>query len=125
VSPHTDPEVVRAAVDLGLTVIPGALTPSEIVLAMNLGASAAKLFPVGAVGGVAYVQSVREPLPDVPLVVSGGIDPEEVPLYAAAGASGICLGGPLWRRSDVDAGDVAAVQAYAQTVLDIAEGSTG
>ncbi|MFD1117435.1 bifunctional 4-hydroxy-2-oxoglutarate aldolase/2-dehydro-3-deoxy-phosphogluconate aldolase [Sphaerisporangium aureirubrum] len=121
VSPHTDAAVVREAVDLGLVAVPGALTPSEMVAAIGLGAHAAKVFPVGAVGGVEYVRSVREPLPDVPLVVSGGITPEQVPAYLAAGAVAVCLGKVLWREEDVAAGDVEAVRRYASAVLDVAD----
>ncbi len=121
ISPHTDPDVMRAAVDLGLAVVPGALTPSEMVMAMSLGASGVKIFPIGAVGGLAYVKAVREPLPDVPLVVSGGIDPAEVLRYVAAGALAVCLGASMWRHDDVVAGDVVAVQAYAELVLEITE----
>ncbi|GAA1265188.1 bifunctional 4-hydroxy-2-oxoglutarate aldolase/2-dehydro-3-deoxy-phosphogluconate aldolase [Sphaerisporangium rubeum] len=120
VSPHTDAEVVRAGVEAGLVVVPGALTPSEVVAAVGMGAHAAKVFPIGAVGGVGYVRSVLEPLPDVPLVVSGGIAPEEVPEYLAAGAVAACLGKALWREEDVVAGDVEAVRRYADAVLDVA-----
>lgn len=121
VSPHTEPRVIRAAVELGLAVVPGALTPSEITRAMSVGASAVKIFPVGAVGGVAYVRAVREPLPDIPLIVSGGIHPADVRRYLAAGALAVCLGASLWRRDDVLAGDVAAVHAYAEHVPEISD----
>jgi 2-dehydro-3-deoxyphosphogluconate aldolase / (4S)-4-hydroxy-2-oxoglutarate aldolase len=121
VSPHTDPAVVRAAVDLGLAVVPGTLTPSEVVAALAMGATGAKIFPVGAVGGIAYVRALLEPLPDLPLVVSGGIEPVDVPGYREAGAVGVCLGRTLWRLQDVAAGDVEAVCAYASSVLDVAD----
>lgn len=121
VSPHTEPDVIRAAVELGLAVVPGALTPSEITRAMSVSASAVKIFPVGAVGGVAYVRAVREPLPDIPLIVSGGIHPADVRRYLAADALAVCLGASLWRRDDVLAGDVAAVHAYAEHVPEISD----
>jgi 2-dehydro-3-deoxyphosphogluconate aldolase/(4S)-4-hydroxy-2-oxoglutarate aldolase len=118
VSPHTDPDIIAAARDLGAAVVPGALTPTEVVYALSLGASAVKIFPVNAVGGLAYVQAILEPLPDAQLVVSGGIDPPDVPEYLTGGAWAACLGSSLWQRASVEAGDVEAVHAFAVRVLD-------
>jgi 2-dehydro-3-deoxyphosphogluconate aldolase/(4S)-4-hydroxy-2-oxoglutarate aldolase len=117
VSPHLDPLVVNAALAAGLAVVPGTLTPSEIVAAFALGASAAKVFPMQAVGGLSYLKAVSEPLPDIPLVASGGITPSEVPAYFEAGAYGVCLGDVLWRWSDAAQGDVDAIRAVATEVL--------
>lgn len=117
VSPHLDPRLVESAVALGVPVIPGALTPSEILRAIALGAAAIKLFPVSAMGGVEYVRALLEPLPDVRFVVSGEVAVSEVDTYLSAGAWAACLGGSLWRREDVDRGDTGAVRAFAQRVL--------
>jgi 2-dehydro-3-deoxyphosphogluconate aldolase/(4S)-4-hydroxy-2-oxoglutarate aldolase len=117
VSPHLDPRLVESAVALGIPVIPGALTPSEILRAMALGAAAIKLFPVSAMGGVEYVRALLEPLPDARFVVSGEVDVSEVDAYLSAGAWAACLGGSLWRCEDVDRGDTDAVHAFAQRVL--------
>jgi 2-dehydro-3-deoxyphosphogluconate aldolase/(4S)-4-hydroxy-2-oxoglutarate aldolase len=117
VSPHLDPRLVESAVALGIPVIPGALTPSEILRAIALGAAAIKLFPVSAMGGVEYVRALLEPLPDARFVVSGEVAVSEVDAYLSAGAWAACLGGSLWRREDVDRGDTRAVRAFAQRVL--------
>jgi hypothetical protein len=66
-----DPDLMLAGVARGVPVVPGALTPSEILRAMALGASAVKLFPVSSVGGPEYVRAVLEPIPDARFVVSG------------------------------------------------------
>jgi 2-dehydro-3-deoxyphosphogluconate aldolase/(4S)-4-hydroxy-2-oxoglutarate aldolase len=118
VSPHTDPEIVAAALRCGVAVVPGALTPSEIAHALALEATAVKIFPVNAVGGLAYVQAVLEPLPEVRLVVSGGIAPKDVPAYLAGGAWAACLGSSLWQPASVESGDVDAVWEFATKVLD-------
>jgi 2-dehydro-3-deoxyphosphogluconate aldolase/(4S)-4-hydroxy-2-oxoglutarate aldolase len=118
VSPHLDPELVAAAVHGGVAVVPGTLTPTEIMTAIRLGASAAKIFPIHSVGGLHYVEAIHEPLPDVPLVVSGGIAPADVPAYLEAGAWAACLGSSLWQREDVERGDVEAVRAFASARLD-------
>jgi len=118
VSPHLDPELVAAALHGGVAVVPGTLTPTEIMTAIRLGATAAKIFPIHSVGGLRYVEAIHEPLPDVRLVVSGGIAPGDVPAYLAAGAWAACLGSSLWQREDVERGDVEAVRAFASRRLD-------
>jgi 2-dehydro-3-deoxyphosphogluconate aldolase / (4S)-4-hydroxy-2-oxoglutarate aldolase len=118
VSPHLDPDLVKAAIDRGVPVIPGALTPTEIMRAMALGASAVKVFPVLAVGGLSFVQAVLEPIPDARLVVSGEVTLGEVDDYLAAGAWAACIGPSLWRAEDVERGDVDAVAAFAEQALE-------
>lgn len=117
VSPHTDPRLVTRALELGLSVVPGALTPSEVAAARALGASAVKVFPVGLVGGAAYVRAVREPLPDIPLVASGLIELNEVGDYLAAGCLAVCLGGALVDAGAIARGDADGVAAYADARL--------
>lgn len=62
VSPHLDQTLVEATLERGLTAIPGTLTPSEIVAALDMGASAAKVFPIQTVGGLTFVRAVLEPV---------------------------------------------------------------
>ncbi|NJN29958.1 MAG: hypothetical protein HC824_05535 [Synechococcales cyanobacterium RM1_1_8] len=85
--------------------INGSLTPSEILGAWQAGAPAVKVFPITAVGGVAYLRQLREPLAGIPLIPTGGIGLGEVlPLLAAGGdgdrpGGGRCfLGSWWWRR---------------------------
>lgn len=117
VSPHLDVGLVRWAVERRVPVVPGALTPSEIVAAHAAGASAVKIFPVDAVGGPDYVAALRGPLPDVPLVVSGGITAANAGRYLAAGVWSVCLGGALTDDDAVRRRDEAAATAYAAGVL--------
>jgi 2-dehydro-3-deoxyphosphogluconate aldolase/(4S)-4-hydroxy-2-oxoglutarate aldolase len=117
VSPHLDRAIVQASLHRGLAVVPGVMTPSEIMTALDLGATAAKVFPIQTVGGLTFVEAVLEPLPDVRLVASGGLLPEEVPRYLDAGAYGACLGDALWHWPDVAEGDVESVQRSASAVL--------
>ncbi|WP_129837718.1 bifunctional 4-hydroxy-2-oxoglutarate aldolase/2-dehydro-3-deoxy-phosphogluconate aldolase [Streptomyces sp. RFCAC02] len=94
VSPHTDPELIRAARDAGLGALPGAFTPTEILAAHRAGATAVKLFPATGLGP-GYVADVRAPLPDIPLVPTGGVGTREIPAYRAAGAVAVGVGSPL------------------------------
>lgn len=117
VCPHLDERIVKAAVDAGLAVTPGAVTPTEIVQAINWGATSTKIFPINSVGGLSYVKFIIEPLPDVSLVVSGGVQPEEVQSYLDAGCVGVCMGGALWTEEIAATGDVARVENYARKAL--------
>jgi 2-dehydro-3-deoxyphosphogluconate aldolase/(4S)-4-hydroxy-2-oxoglutarate aldolase len=117
VSPHLDAKLVTLALELGLAVVPGALTPSEVVAAHALGASAVKLFPVGLVGGPAYIKSLREPLPDIALVASGGVRAANVGEYLAAGCLAVCMGEGLLDRSALSRHDADGVAEWAEARL--------
>lgn len=94
VSPSVDPTVIEAAGRRGIASYPGALTPAEIHAAWTAGATAVKLFPAGALGP-GDLRAVRAPLPDVPLVPTGGVAVEEVGAWLDAGAAAVGLGSPL------------------------------
>jgi 2-dehydro-3-deoxyphosphogluconate aldolase/(4S)-4-hydroxy-2-oxoglutarate aldolase len=94
VTPAFVPEVLEAAGSLRIPVLVGAYTATELVAAQRAGATAVKVFPA-AIGGPRYVRLLREPLPDIPLVPSGGISLAEVPDYLRAGAVAVGLGSSL------------------------------
>lgn len=117
VAPDLDPAVVQRAHELGMAAVPGALTPGEVGRCLAAGADAVKLFPVGSVGGAAYVRSLSEPFPGVHWVVSGGIAAHDVSDYRRAGVRTICMGGALIDRAAAAAGDSDGVARYAARVL--------
>jgi len=119
VAPNFDEAILKEAVRLGLPFTPGTLTPSEMVRAQQLGATSLKVFPISAVGGIEFVHSVLEPLPDLALVVSGGVQPAEVRSYIDAGCVGVCMGGALWSQEIAATHDVSAVQNYASKALEM------
>lgn len=118
VAPNMDEAILKEAVRLGLPFTPGTLTPSEMVRAQQLGATSLKVFPISAVGGIEFVHSVLEPLPDLALVVSGGVQPSEVRSYIDAGCVGVCMGGALWTQEIAATHDVSAVHSYASKALE-------
>ena len=118
VAPNMDEAILKEAVRLGLPFTPGTLTPSEMVRAQQLGATSLKVFPISAVGGIDFVHSVLEPLPDLALVVSGGVQPSEVRSYIDAGCVGVCMGGALWTQEIASTHDVSAVHSYASKALE-------
>lgn len=111
VSPSTDAEVITATVEAGLISSPGYFTPTEAFAALKAGAHMLKLFPAEA-ASPKVVKAQRAILPPaVPLVVVGGVTPESMAGYIAAGASGFGLGSGLYKPGSTV--DQVAVQARA------------
>ncbi|MFJ1760966.1 bifunctional 4-hydroxy-2-oxoglutarate aldolase/2-dehydro-3-deoxy-phosphogluconate aldolase [Amycolatopsis sp. NPDC088138] len=106
VTPTVNPAVLERADALGVPVICGALTPTEIDQAWRLGAAAVKVFPIAAVGGVAYLRAVRAPLPDVPLVPTGGVHLSDVESYLRSGAIAVAAATPLLGDALTSAGSL-------------------
>lgn len=100
VTPALAPDVVKLCRKENVAVLPGALTPTEVVEAWKLGADFVKVFPAGALGGPAYVKSLRGPLPQVELVPTGGVSLANVAEYLQAGAAAVGVGSDL---ADVEA----------------------
>ena len=97
VSPHTDPTVIGATDAAGMVSLPGFQTPSEALAALGAGAHALKLFPAEA-ATPAVLKAQRAVLPrEVPVLPVGGIDPEKMAPWLAAGADGFGLGSALYR----------------------------
>lgn len=115
VSPSVVPAVIEAATRRGVASYPGAFTPTEIHTAWSAGASAVKLFPGGALGP-AYLKAVRAPLPDIPLVPTGGVAVEAVGAWLDAGAVAVGLGSPLIGDALAPDGDLDALAERARAV---------
>jgi 2-dehydro-3-deoxyphosphogluconate aldolase/(4S)-4-hydroxy-2-oxoglutarate aldolase len=88
VSPILSADVLARGLDLGVPVVPGALTPTEIETAWRAGAAMVKLFPA-RLGGPRYVADVLKPLADVPLVCTGGVDAGNAAAFLDAGAAAV------------------------------------
>ncbi|MEU0152105.1 bifunctional 4-hydroxy-2-oxoglutarate aldolase/2-dehydro-3-deoxy-phosphogluconate aldolase [Micromonospora fulviviridis] len=116
VTPTTRAAVLSEAAAAGLPVVCGALTPTEVDLAWSAGASLVKLFPA-SLGGPAYLRELRAPLPDVPLVPTGGVTVESVHGWAAAGAVAVGVGGSLVNGTEIAAGDWSALRRRARAFL--------
>ncbi|HEY4575650.1 MAG TPA: bifunctional 4-hydroxy-2-oxoglutarate aldolase/2-dehydro-3-deoxy-phosphogluconate aldolase [Thermoanaerobaculia bacterium] len=95
VTPNVSAEVARQVRQAGLFLVMGALTPTEIVAAVEAGADLVKVYPLPPVGGPAYLSVVRGPLGDVPMLAAGGFGVEEIPAYRQAGATAFGLAAPL------------------------------
>ncbi|MEU4539814.1 bifunctional 4-hydroxy-2-oxoglutarate aldolase/2-dehydro-3-deoxy-phosphogluconate aldolase [Streptosporangium sp. NPDC023825] len=116
VTPAVLPEVIDEARLLGVPVLPGALTPTEILQARSAGATMVKVFPVAAVGGPDYITAVRAPLPDVLLVPTGGVSVHDAPEYLRAGAYAVAMGSPLIGDA-CESGDMTGLASRADELL--------
>jgi len=115
VTPHVVPEVVATVRDAGLPVVPGALTPTEVRAAWDLGASAVKVFPAALVGAE-YVAHLRGPFPDIPLIPSGGVSVAAACAWVQAGAPAVSMGSPL-RGDALAGGDLGALADRAAALV--------
>jgi 2-dehydro-3-deoxyphosphogluconate aldolase/(4S)-4-hydroxy-2-oxoglutarate aldolase len=91
ISPHTDREIISYAKSNNLLVASGALTSNEILKAWNLGADLVKIFPVKSVGGASYIKAIKDPLPFIEIMTTGGVTVENFAEFLQAGATAVGL----------------------------------
>lgn len=113
ISPNVDEAVIASARKSGLVSIPGAFTPTEVVVARDSGADIVKLFPAGLLGPE-YVKAIRGPLFTVPLMAVGGISPGNLLAFLSAGACGVGVGGNLVNLEAIASGDFGAITKRAR-----------
>jgi 2-dehydro-3-deoxyphosphogluconate aldolase/(4S)-4-hydroxy-2-oxoglutarate aldolase len=90
-----DLEVVDFVLKRSVVVFPGACTPTEVVTAWKAGADFVKVFPCSAMGGAGYIQALKAPFPQIPLIASGGVNQQTAVAFIRAGASAIGIGSDL------------------------------
>lgn len=117
VSPGLAPEVVAAAREAGVAVLPGALTPTELMQAMTAGADMVKVFPAQAVGGASYIRALRGPFPEALLVPTGGVTLETLGDFIHAGAAAVGVGSEMVTRDALERGDYSAIGSLARQFL--------
>jgi 2-dehydro-3-deoxyphosphogluconate aldolase/(4S)-4-hydroxy-2-oxoglutarate aldolase len=117
ISPSVDVETIRYCSVREIAVFPGALTPTEIVTAWRAGADAIKVFPVGAVGGPAYIRAVRAPLPQIPLVPTGGVTLENAGAFIRAGATAVGVGADFVDVEAIRSGNAEGIADKARRYL--------
>jgi len=105
VTPGTTPSLLEATLNCGVPVLPGVITPSEVMRLLENGVTAMKFFPAEAAGGIPMLKSIGGPLPQVTFCPTGGVNPNNAPDYLAL-SNVACVGGSWMAPADlVDAGD--------------------
>lgn len=104
-TPHTEPALIQIAAASGIPIIPGALSPTEIVTAWHAGANCVKVFPISAVGGPHYIHSLHGPLGHIPLIPTGGVNLQNALYFLKAGAIAVGLSGDLFPKKLIAAQD--------------------
>lgn len=109
VSPIVDVGMLACCRTYGIPALAGGLTPTEVVHAWRSGADMVKVFPCSAVGGASYIRALKAPLPQIPLLPTGGVSLTTVSDFLQAGASAVGVGADLADVARIRAGDPAAV----------------
>ncbi len=117
VAPWVDYSLAPPCRSAGALLMLGAMTPSEVRAALAAGADVVKIFPAASLGGPAHIRALRSVFPDVAFCPTGGVDPDQVGAYLAAGAAFVGMGGALVDERRIAAGDRAAIADAARQVL--------
>ncbi|MEX2460574.1 MAG: bifunctional 4-hydroxy-2-oxoglutarate aldolase/2-dehydro-3-deoxy-phosphogluconate aldolase [Paenibacillaceae bacterium] len=120
-SPNLDEKVIEFALERGIGIWPGTMTPTEIVRAYEAGASAVKVFPMGTLG-LGYLKEIRAPLNHIPMIATGGVDLDNINEFIDAGAIAVGLGGNLIDKKAMQAGDYIAIEQRARAFVDQVKG---
>jgi 2-dehydro-3-deoxyphosphogluconate aldolase/(4S)-4-hydroxy-2-oxoglutarate aldolase len=116
-SPGLVTEVVEFAVKKDVVVFPGALTPTEVITAWKAGADFVKIFPCAQVGGPVYLRALKVPLPQVPLIASGGVNQLSAFNFILAGATALGIGGELMPLEAVQRRNEEQIQELARRFI--------
>ena len=119
VAPSTRSDVLSRAALLGIPCIPGAATATEIEHAMELGATAVKVFPAEQLGGPAYIRALQVPLRGIPLLPSGGVNTTNATEYMSAGAAGLIVGSFVFSAGAMAAGDYTAISKMTRELVEV------
>ncbi|HAC62014.1 MAG TPA: keto-deoxy-phosphogluconate aldolase [Cyanothece sp. UBA12306] len=117
-TPHVSPNLIQTAIQAQIPIIPGALSPTEIFTAWQLGASCVTVFPVQAMGGIGYIKGLQGPLGSIPLIPTGGVTLDNAAKFIEAGAIAVGLSGQLFPPEAIKTQDWENVTQRAKILLD-------
>jgi 2-dehydro-3-deoxyphosphogluconate aldolase / (4S)-4-hydroxy-2-oxoglutarate aldolase len=117
VSPALNLDTIAACRAAGVVVLPGALTPTEVVTAWRAGADLVKVFPANALGGPSYIKSLKAPLPQIGLVPTGGVNLSTAKDFIKAGAAALGVGADLVDLAALRRGEPAVLTERARQFL--------
>ena len=117
ISPNTNAAVIARTKELGKVSIPGAMTPTEVAMAYDMGADIVKMFPAGILG-CDYIKAVKAPLKHIPVTAVGGVNPANCADFIRAGCIGVGVGGNLVSPQYVKEGRFDEITAIAKSYVD-------
>ena len=121
VSPGFDRETLELAHREGKLMMAAGLTPNEVITAWKAGSDFVKVFPCGSVGGPKYIQALRGPLPQIPLVPTGGVNLSTAADFIRAGATALGVGGELVQADALKAGNAEVITNNARKFVAIVQ----
>jgi 2-dehydro-3-deoxyphosphogluconate aldolase/(4S)-4-hydroxy-2-oxoglutarate aldolase len=119
VSPALNLETIECCRRYGVAVMPGALTPTEVVQAWTAGADLVKVFPAGALGGASYLKALKAPLPHIEMVPTGGVSLKTAADFIKAGASALGIGADLVDLKAIRDGQASVITERAKQFVQI------
>ena len=119
VSPGFDHGTIQQARRLGKPMMAGALTPTEVIAAWRAGSDFVKVFPCGTVGGPKYIKALKAPLPQIPMIPTGGVNLNTAAEFIQAGAIALGVGAELVSPAALKSGDMQAITETAQQFVRI------
>lgn len=119
VSPALDLDTISCCRRYSIPVMPGAMTPSEVVTAWKAGADFVKVFPANAVGGASYIKALKAPLPQIQLVPTGGVSLKTAADFIKAGAAALGVGADLVDTAALRAGEDKVITERARQFIEI------
>lgn len=117
VSPHADARIVAACREAGVWVSQGGATPSELLAIHRMGVDCVKVFPAEALGGPRFLKLVRDPMPFLRLMPTGGVDASNLAAYLQAGAMAVGVATCLFDKQAIARRDLEAIAAKATELL--------
>jgi 2-dehydro-3-deoxyphosphogluconate aldolase/(4S)-4-hydroxy-2-oxoglutarate aldolase len=121
VSPGFDGATIDFVKSKEVLTMAGALTPTEVITAWKHGSDLVKVFPCSAVGGASYIKALKGPLPQIPLIPTGGVNLQTAADFIRAGSEALGIGGELVPAAALDAGTPAVITTLAKQFLEIVQ----
>jgi 2-dehydro-3-deoxyphosphogluconate aldolase/(4S)-4-hydroxy-2-oxoglutarate aldolase len=118
VAPNTNPDVIRLCRRYSKLVMPGAMTPTEVVAAWEAGADIVKVFP-SEITGPKYLKALHGPLPQIRLMPTGGVDLNTAAEFLRCGACALGIGGSLVEKKAVETGNLERIESLARQFVQI------